>query len=80
MKRESDFIPWLLEQKYRDEPIGDLASDLAGDMEYNDDINATSHFEELKSHLYSMNACCDAISALKEAYKEWRYMRRTYRH
>jgi len=67
--RVSPFIAWLQQQINRDDPIGDLARDLAEDSGYPLTAGA------LRRRL-SRGACSGAVRAFKEALVEFRLFER----
>jgi uncharacterized protein YozE (UPF0346 family) len=68
-KEYSKFYRWLLKQKDRNDPIGDLANDALSDKSF--PINSDS-FVNIKKHLNFKGACYEAIQALTEAFKEYK--------
>ena len=70
--KKGSFYAWLVEQKKRRGPVGDLASDAAGDRTF--PINTSSR-PKLRSYLRSHGACDDAVSALDAALAEWRALK-----
>ena len=70
------FRQWLRQQEERDDPIGDLARDMAHDH------NQTAHnpsLPDLYHYLKANRACREAFHALIEAYREWQSYGNTYR-
>lgn len=64
----NSFTRWLLQQAGRDDPIGDLAGDVARDWEW--PANSRS-LGRLLVYLRNRGACEDAIAALRAAWREW---------
>lgn len=68
MTKINDFRTWLLNQCDRNDPIGDLASDMKSDS----DLPRTfSDIDMLKDHLRSKGAGNEAIFALEDAWHEF---------
>ena len=63
------FTTWLLTQQHRDDPIGDLASEVATDHTWPADAPS---LERLHGYLYRREACREAHDALDEAWRCWR--------
>lgn len=70
MKRLT-FTRWLALQKNRDDAIGDLASDVARDRDWHDSNRLT--LGDRIAYLRVKGACDDAIRALQDAWREWKY-------
>lgn len=68
MSKSIGFYSWLLSQVGRNDPVGDLASDVKSDREAPND-NAGK--ETWLSHLRHKRACREAIDAFKEAWAEF---------
>ena len=64
-----NFYEWLLAQKDRDDPIGDLVKDLIADKQRPAGRNS---YPALKRYLESRSACDGALRALDNAWKEFR--------
>lgn len=73
--RKNSFLLWLSNQSDRNDPIGDLASHLKRDMEYDEDVNIDFNYRKLKIHMRSKFAHSQALKALDEAYSEWKLMK-----
>lgn len=74
--QRTEFTKWLRQQEQRDDPIGDLARDLARDQYYrltNPGLN------QIYNYLRARGACDEALAALVEAYREWQSYGNTYR-
>jgi uncharacterized protein YozE (UPF0346 family) len=67
--KKGHFYKWLIKQKKRDDPIGDLALDVKRDKSF---PIATESLKELESYLFHKMAIDEAIQALNEAYKEFK--------
>lgn len=67
-KEYSRFYRWLLKQKDRNDPIGDLANDMISDKSFPFDSN--SH-ERIRKYLIFKGACDEAIQALTESFNEF---------
>lgn len=67
------FIPWLKEQKFRDDPVGDLAQDLIADRRF-----TGKYFSEFRKYLHEVNACDGALAALRKARAEWLHLKHRY--
>jgi uncharacterized protein YozE (UPF0346 family) len=65
----SPFYCWLVKQKDRSDPIGDLSNDVQIDKGF--PVESGS-LENIKSHLISQSACNEAIQALEEAHEEFK--------
>jgi hypothetical protein len=61
---EDRFAVWLVEQRYRNDPVGDVARDfsLAG-------VGQTA--DQVRRHMVSLGATPAAMRALSQAVKEW---------
>jgi hypothetical protein len=61
---EDKFATWLLGQRFRNDPVGDVARDfsLAGVGETTDQV---------RRHMVSLGATPAAMRALSQAVKEW---------
>ena len=70
--RES-FTKWLLQQAGRDDPVGDLASDVARDPDWLVSGRGLSGF---LTYLRNRGACDGAIAALQQAWSEWQEVAR----
>ena len=64
---KSRFYRWLMRQADRDDPIGDLAEDVAGDASY---PMASGSLEAIRTHIALRGACDEALQALEEAWLE----------
>ncbi|NJC44494.1 UNVERIFIED_ORG: uncharacterized protein YozE (UPF0346 family) [Xanthomonas campestris] len=62
------FYRWLLLQKDRDDPVGDLAADVHRDSTF---PMASRSLRKIRSHLSSRGACDEALQALEEAWSEF---------
>lgn len=62
------FTEWLLRQAGRDDPIGDLASDVGRDPDWPAGSRSLSRF---LVYLRNRGACEGAIAALRAAWSEW---------
>lgn len=65
------FYSWLKKQKDRDDPIGDLASDVLRDSTL-DTVKKSNSLASWRSHLNQKGAPSQAIEALEEAFTEWK--------
>lgn len=63
------FYGWLLRQKRRDDPVGDLANDAVRDESF---PKHEPSLEGIRSHLRLRNACVEASCALNEAWYEFK--------
>ena len=70
------FRRWLKQQEGRNDPVGDLAGDVARDHGL---IRANQSLNELYSWLRINGACQGALQSLIEAYREWQTSGNTYR-
>lgn len=66
------FTNWLLEQKGRDDPVGDLARDFQRDLNLKSDTSVHTNFLFSKTYLIRHNACDGALEAYDQAKKEWK--------
>lgn len=64
----SAFYIWLQKKKRRDDPIGDLARDVAEDSSF---PSSETNIERLRLHLMHKRACAEALCALDEGYREF---------
>lgn len=64
----SRFYRWLLKQKDRNDPIGDLANDAFSDKSFPIDSNS---LEKIRSYLHFKGASEEAIQALTESFREF---------
>jgi len=70
---EKDFFKWLLDQKHRDDPVGDLASFLEEDIKITKINNY--YFEELTNYLqHGPDVDFRVLEILDEAYLEWKFI------
>jgi hypothetical protein len=68
MSRRKTFYMWLRQQKYRDDPIGDLARDFADDK----CAKRLRSVKSIRRHiLFAHNPCLGAQTALEEAIAEY---------
>ena len=63
------FTTWLLWQIGRDDPVGDLASDVARDPDWPSGGRGPGRF---LVYLRNRGACDGAIAALRAAWAEWK--------
>jgi len=70
----SRFYRWLVKQKDRDDPIGDLSNDVIGDSKFPKE-RETLH--SIKNYLIFKRACDEALQALDEAFYEFNSKRKT---
>ena len=63
------FTTWLLQQAGRDDPVGDLAGDVARDPDWPASSRSLSR---LLVYLHNRGACDGAIAALRAAWSEWK--------
>ena len=68
-QKKSPFYRWLIKQKDRQDPIGDLSNDVQKDQCFPREIGS---LEQIKSYLISQYPSNQAIQALGEAYKEFK--------
>ena len=61
------FYEWLIEQRRRNDPVGDLSRDFRRDQ----DLPANKSYQHLLSHLWDVHACDGAIDAMRRARREW---------
>lgn len=66
--KDSQFYTWLVQQKRRPDPIGDLAEDIIRDKTF-PKTRGTKQF--LINYLKSKGASPDVIDVLKLAFKEY---------
>ena len=64
------FTSWLYQQRHRDDPVGDLASDAWADR-HRGQGNTPRSYRGWKRHLSSCGACDGAYRALLRAWTEW---------
>lgn len=74
--QRTKFRDWLRKQEKRDDPIGDLAVDMAHDAHQ---TLPNPSLSDLYGYLHSRGACSAALDALIEAYREWQSYGNTYR-
>lgn len=68
------FVKWVIKQRDRNDPIGDLAKDVMQDIrtkERRGDAYPTTH-KQLRQHLIDSNACDGALRAFEEAWEEYK--------
>ena len=66
------FYQWLMTQRDRDDPIGDLANDAERDDQAKQlMVDATATLD----YLWSRNACHEAREAADQAWREWSVMK-----
>lgn len=70
------FRQWLRQQEQRDDPIGDLAHDMASDKGQK---LPNPPLSRLYGYISAVGACDDARQALIDAYREWQSYGNTYR-
>ena len=70
---KESFTKWLLQQAGRDDPIGDLASDVARDPDWPAGGRGLGRF---LVYLRNRGACDGAIAALRAAWREWQEVAR----
>ena len=68
-KKNGKFYIWLKKQKERDDPIGDLAKDALEDESFPIE---TDSLKRIRTHLFNIHACDEAIQALSEAFDEYK--------
>lgn len=68
-QKTGGFYRWLVKQKDRDDPIGDLSKDVQRDKKISIENGS---IEELRSYLIARLACNEAVQALEEAYREFK--------
>ncbi|MGB9457174.1 MAG: YozE family protein [Bryobacteraceae bacterium] len=61
------FYDWLMTNKHRLGPVGDLARDAAGDVKF----RRRRKLESLAEYLQDLGACDGALFALKDAWTEY---------
>ena len=66
------FKTWLLSQTYRNDPIGDLASDAK------DDIKSWRTIKGLQNSMINWRACPEAYEAFDEAVEEYKSLQKRY--
>lgn len=64
----ASFTSWLRRQAWRDDAIGDLATDVGLDPNW---PRWVRRFERTKNYLTSRGACQAALMALAAAWREW---------
>jgi hypothetical protein len=67
--RKPAFDSWLRMQFNRNDPVGDLASDVHADRRFR---RKRFGYASLMDHLIASKACIDAITALRDAHKEFK--------
>lgn len=65
---QQTFYSWLVEQAGRNDVVGDLAYDAMSDKEV---PMASCSRKEWESHLRERGACDGALSALRQAWREY---------
>jgi uncharacterized protein YozE (UPF0346 family) len=65
----SPFYRWLVKQKDRSDPIGDLSNDVQRDKGF---PRESSSLEKIRGYFINQFACDEAIQALEEAYEEFK--------
>lgn len=65
----SQFHRWLMRQRDRDDPIGDLAQDAERDSAF--PSHSTSH-SKIREHMERHRACDESLVALDEAFREFK--------
>lgn len=65
----SPFYRWLTKQSDRDDPIGDLSNDVTRDNSFPSNSQSLSRLER---HIALKRGCEDALTALREAFAEFR--------
>lgn len=65
----SQFYRWLVKQSLRDDPVGDLSSDVIRDKSF--PLNSQS-LRKLEHHIATKNGIDEALTALREAFSEFR--------
>ena len=72
---KKSFYEWLLKQKKRDNPIGDLANDAERDTTFPQEgcdlLHCETYLERMHLRLLVAGACEEAHSALDEAWDEY---------
>jgi len=66
------FYMWLLKQRERDEPVGDLARDVHADANW---PCAAKRYRHFKRYLASRPQCDGALIALQKAWAEYSNLR-----
>ena len=69
----ASFTQWLAQQAGRDDPVGDLASDVGRDPDWPASGRGLSRF---LVYLRNHGACDGAIAALRAAWREWQEVAR----
>lgn len=72
----NQFLPWLVTQTERDDPIGDLARDVCGDRArllryYGATTWPNVSFQSFYRYLLWHSACVEALDAATAAFCEW---------
>lgn len=67
-KALKNFHEWLIKQRGRQDPVGDLARDMMADPEWPSDAHT---LRGLDNYLHFRWACEGAHQALKRAWNEW---------
>ena len=62
------FYTWLIKQENRNDPVGDLATDINRD----ENLPKKKNKKSLLDHLYNSGACFDCIDAFEEAWIEYK--------
>lgn len=68
------FNEWLSRHIKRDSPLGDLARDVSSDKEF----PTSNSKEEIINHLHRLNACSDAVSTFKQAWKSYQQYQKNH--
>lgn len=68
------FYTWLKKQCHRDDPVGDLARDVAADPDW--PRIQGMRLKGYREYLESMVACDGAIRALERAHKEYEHIKK----
>lgn len=63
------FYRWLVKQASRDDPVGDLSKDAQGDESF---PCSSQSLSKLEQYIALKGACPDAITALREAFSEFK--------
>jgi len=71
------FLKWVLMQKNRDDPVGDVARDLFADIEMKRAkgehlYDYASGYREFRKYLVKRGACSEAVEAVDEAWREYK--------
>lgn len=61
------FLAWLLSQRARTDPVGDLARDVSTDRR----LPRVETYQALRAHLEKIHACDGAMRALRIAQREY---------